>query len=311
MKQQTWTLKRVEQLIVDQTEEGQVLEYKAAAAIGTSDKEKNEITKDVTAFAHAAGGTLIYGISEDSKDKHLPGSLDAITEKKFTKEWLEDVISSRTDPPMRDFKITPIRAAGGVIYVIEILPSTTAHQAGDLRYYRRMNFKVEPMRGYEIRDIQNRKSAPKIEIKLSTRLAVLKNRSQHYMDLHAINEGGILSKYLKVYVLVPPHFVDLKSLYHYESTTVDGETYYRLSYDNMRQEVIGQKDTLGMPQFGPLQYHPILPGMEVDIGNFPILDLSSLESKEEKIIVKIHTDNEQPREVKYELRGGDFQPISE
>ena len=54
----------LDHLIEDQVQEHAGLEYKAAAALGRSDKHKLDITKDVSAIANAAGGTLVYGIAE-------------------------------------------------------------------------------------------------------------------------------------------------------------------------------------------------------------------------------------------------------
>jgi hypothetical protein len=49
-----------------------------------------------------------------------------------------------------------------VVYVVEIPQSGTAHQARDHVYYKRHNFNVLPMEDYEVRDVMNRKTHPKI-----------------------------------------------------------------------------------------------------------------------------------------------------
>jgi len=50
-------------LIAGKVEESSSLEYKAAAALDRGDdRKKIELTKDVSAFANAGGGVLIYGI---------------------------------------------------------------------------------------------------------------------------------------------------------------------------------------------------------------------------------------------------------
>ena len=55
------------------------MEYKRATALSRKDRDKDEITKDVSAFANSAGGILIYdtarnvlgaiGISGDTSDR--------------------------------------------------------------------------------------------------------------------------------------------------------------------------------------------------------------------------------------------------
>lgn len=314
-KQQPWTLKRVEELISGQIEESQTLEYKGAAAIGSQNDKKSEITKDVTAFAHAAGGILIYGITEDKQNKHLPSALEPITDAKYTKEWLENVITTNTDPPLRDFKITPVRVPGtipGVIYVIEIPQSNIAHQAADFRYYKRMNFQATPMYGYEIRDIQNRKTAPKMQLKLSTVEHHRKEKIIHKIAVSVTNMGGIFAKYLKVYLMVPEEMVDKKGLYISTTTSIGQKSYYKFEYQNMRQDMLGHNsDHFGAQQWSSMQYHPILPGMEVPLGELPFKGTSFVKKKDEAIIATIHVDNEQPRKVKFVLKGSDFLEVKE
>jgi predicted HTH transcriptional regulator len=53
--------------------ESSTLEYKDSRALGNTDHQKNEMLKDVSAFANAAGGILIYGMKESG---HLPTGTD-------------------------------------------------------------------------------------------------------------------------------------------------------------------------------------------------------------------------------------------
>ena len=70
----SWTENKIQRYIDSEIEESLTLEYKSGDALGKSDYQKQEITKDVSAMANAAGGILIYGISEFSPTfkKHLP-----------------------------------------------------------------------------------------------------------------------------------------------------------------------------------------------------------------------------------------------
>ena len=53
----------------------------------------SEISKDVSAFANSAGGTLVYGMIED---RHVPTAIDnGFNPSEITMEWLEQVINSR------------------------------------------------------------------------------------------------------------------------------------------------------------------------------------------------------------------------
>ena len=54
----------------------------------------------------------------------------------------------------------PSKGQGRIAYVVNIPQSTTAHQASDRRYYKRQNFKAEPMDDYEVRGTLNRAKNP-------------------------------------------------------------------------------------------------------------------------------------------------------
>ena len=78
-------------LIRDQVQESLTLDYKASPALDRTDQKKNEVARDVSAFANSAGGTLVYGMVEAG---HLPAHLDAgFAPQDITREWLEQVIS--------------------------------------------------------------------------------------------------------------------------------------------------------------------------------------------------------------------------
>lgn len=53
-------------LVTDKVAEKKTIEYKGAALPGNADADKKEFLADVSSFANAAGGHLIYGIKEDS-----------------------------------------------------------------------------------------------------------------------------------------------------------------------------------------------------------------------------------------------------
>jgi hypothetical protein len=162
----SWTRERLERLIADGVEESVTLEYKRAGSLANTDSNKVEITKDVSAFANSAGGTLIYGIAEpdDKKQRHRPQRLDPVSRSLASKEWLEQIIQT-IQPRIDGVVIHPVpidEAANTVCYVVEVPQSHTAHQARDHVYYKRQNFNRPPMEDYEVRDVMNRRSQPRI-----------------------------------------------------------------------------------------------------------------------------------------------------
>jgi len=67
----SWTETDLLQLIESGSQESLVLEYKASAALGKSDDQKNEISKDVSALANSAGGTIVYGIKREVAERRV------------------------------------------------------------------------------------------------------------------------------------------------------------------------------------------------------------------------------------------------
>jgi schlafen family protein len=170
MANSAWTEQRLLRMIEEQIRETSNLDYKRSAALARTDVSKNELSKDVSAFANAGGGTLIYGIAEDAK-RHVPERLDeGIDPSVITKEWLDDVISSSIHRKIDGVRIhvVPLTAerAGRVSYVVEIPQSLRApHMASDHRHYKRYNFKSEPMEEYEVRDVARRGIAPQLRVR--------------------------------------------------------------------------------------------------------------------------------------------------
>jgi len=75
------------------------LDYKECNALQKTDGKKNELSKDVSAFANSAGGVLVYGIVENG---HEPTGFDiGYDPTDITKEWIDQVITSNIQPRTR------------------------------------------------------------------------------------------------------------------------------------------------------------------------------------------------------------------
>jgi len=89
---QEWDEAEVASLIRNQVQESLTLEYKRSDALGRTDSKRNELSKDVSAFANSAGGVILYGMIED---KHFPIEIDdGLDPREISKEWIEQVINS-------------------------------------------------------------------------------------------------------------------------------------------------------------------------------------------------------------------------
>jgi Putative DNA-binding domain len=157
-------LSKLEMLHAGAVPESSHLEYKASLAIQNTDKNRTEISKDISAMANADGGQIVYGMTE-SKD-HLPTGLDGgINPKDYDGLWFEQVIQQNIQPKIEGLKILAVPKADGNHYFVVTVPrSTTVHQAKDGRYYRRRNFRNDIMADYEIREAMNRNTVPELYV---------------------------------------------------------------------------------------------------------------------------------------------------
>jgi hypothetical protein len=168
-----WDESSIRELIASQVQESLTLDYKACDALARTDAKKREISKDVSAFANSAGGTIVYGVLED---KYFPTKIDAgYLPAEISKEWLEQVIQGTIQRRIDGVRINPVRlsgeAAGRVLYVVSIPQSMRApHMAVDHRFYKRFNFESVPMEEYEVRDASRRGDSPDLRLDVELRV---------------------------------------------------------------------------------------------------------------------------------------------
>lgn len=162
-----WTEEDIQSMIRNGIKESIDLDYKACASLAKTEGKKDEISKDVSAFANSAGGTIIYGVIEQD---NIPVAIDTgYDPTDISREWLEQIINSRIQPRIDDIRINQIELsganAGKVIYCVNIPQSKRApHMAHDKRYYKRFNFQSIAMEDYEVKDVSRRLEVPDLEI---------------------------------------------------------------------------------------------------------------------------------------------------
>jgi hypothetical protein len=231
-----WTKERLEQMIADAVEENISLEYKRSDSLVKTEGKRAEVTKDVSAFANSTGGVLIYGIAEFNDDgrRHLPERLDPIRRSEISKEWLDQVIQT-VQPRIEGVVIHPVTIEerdNTVCYVVELQQSHTAHQARDHRYYKRHNFIVLPMEDYEVRDVMNRKTHPKIHGSIFVNRNPSLFKPEGLVLVRLENIGRVLARHVMVEMELP---IDMNGLITIEEpvlskTTDEGNCHlFRLS----------------------------------------------------------------------------------
>ena len=155
----------LERLIDDEIQESLTLDYKASPALSKDSRSRDELCKDVSAFANSAGGQIVYGIEEHDRK---PIKIDAGSE--LTREWVEQVVNSNVQPRIEGLVIRPIPlVAARHAYVLTIPQASgrAPHQAPDKRYYKRQNFQSAPMEDYEVKDVMHRASTPLLDVSIA------------------------------------------------------------------------------------------------------------------------------------------------
>lgn len=144
----------LEALVDNQVSERKTLEYKQSLP-GGSDSENKEFLADVSSFANAAGGDLIFGIKEESGvPTELCGLRIANVDAQITR--LENMIRDGIDPRIPGISMRPVPLqTSGVAIIIRIprswaLPHMVIFKAHS-RFYSRNSAGKYPLDVSEIR----------------------------------------------------------------------------------------------------------------------------------------------------------------
>jgi hypothetical protein len=164
-KLENYDIETLTSFIKNEIEESIHIEFKSGEALSKTDSKKKEVAKDVSAFANSDGGIIVYGISEKN---HKADKFTYVDGDVYTKEWLEQIISTTIKRNIDGLKIYPVRNNGKIeesIYVVQIPSSIDApHLSRDNRFYKRYNFESVPMEEYEIRQLYGRKVKSELQL---------------------------------------------------------------------------------------------------------------------------------------------------
>lgn len=99
-------------LIADQTAESSHLDFKRDLPTGWSDKVKNDLIADVTAFANSGGGCLIFGIDEQEgcARNFVPQQVDDLD---FLVRRIQDVLLHGVEPRLPPIDVSAVAIAEG------------------------------------------------------------------------------------------------------------------------------------------------------------------------------------------------------
>lgn len=151
----------LERLLTEQVHEGRTLDYKRDIHLST-DEHRRELARDVSSFANAAGGDLIFGVEEakDENGKNLgyPEKVVGVECPNFddTKQRIESIIRENIDPRIHGFAIRKLDGfERGSVILLRIPRSWNApHMVSyksQTHFYSRNSFGKHPLDVREIR----------------------------------------------------------------------------------------------------------------------------------------------------------------
>jgi|BioPla2DNA2_1021312.scaffolds.fasta_scaffold15921_8 hypothetical protein len=269
-----WNIKTIEEYIRTKAKESNSLEFKRAASLYNSmDKagsKSDDISKDVSAMANSNGGIIIYGIQEfnSGSDKCKAECIDYVDSNKISEEWIEQVVNSRINPRIENIRIEKVEFnETECVFVLDIPKSNTAHQAQDKKYYKRYNFQAVAMDDWEVKDVINRQSKPKIHITLSAypESVLLKSVKTNNFDIDVLihNLGMVGANYINCFIEIDK---DARKFIKTPSPTIF-DNHIQISFSNKEEQKlkIGEQN-INLPSF----YDPLLPLVYKTIGRIHV-----------------------------------------
>jgi hypothetical protein len=143
----------LQSLVDDEVREAKTVEYKRSLP-GNSDAEKKEFLADVSSFANAAGGYLIYGVEEkEGIPTKITGFEDIDADAEILR--LESTIRNGIDPKIPGISTKAVKVTSGIAIVIHIPRSFALPHAVDYkgrwRFYSRNSAGKHPLDVAELR----------------------------------------------------------------------------------------------------------------------------------------------------------------
>lgn len=251
-KAQEWTAQDIENLVENNITEYKTLEFKSLAALVP--EAKKEISKDVSSFANSAGGVIIYGVKEMKDGPNIRLELDEgiNANDPYGKEWLENIIASNISPRIDGLYINPIKLANEkYVFAVVIPKSNTAHMAGNNRYYKRHNFKVEPMEDYEVRDVMNRLSTPRLRLTFTAPRTVNED-NKFNLQILIRNVGEVFVKHFAISICIPEDIIKDRVYLSGRKNQINGRWYREyIRQSNPNQYIFQGFRTFMDPRFLP------------------------------------------------------------
>ena len=172
-----WWEAELKRMLEEQRPEDLHLDYKDKGSLLAPGRDKQkraeDISKDVSSFLNSDGGVLVYGVPETNDPNTtggapIPGGPDVGFQRgDIDKETIENLVTTNIQPRPGPnlFRVTEVPYDERVVFVVEAAVGIgDVWQAKDRRYYKRFNYKAEPMEHYEINLARNRNVGPNLKL---------------------------------------------------------------------------------------------------------------------------------------------------
>ena len=158
----------LEVFLRQQIGENLTLDYKRELST-SSDRDRAELCKDVSALANSQGGMILYGVDEDSTERTPqlpPFGTCRMVGRQSVEEWASQVLRDGVQPPL-DFEMETFDYGSGTDRCLLAVRTNASPSAphmvtlrGDNRYYgrfyRRSNYESRIAEEYEVREMLER-----------------------------------------------------------------------------------------------------------------------------------------------------------
>lgn len=211
----------IERYVTDQQEENINIEFKTVNHPNYNDSnrdsDRNHLSKVISGFANSNGGIVIWGIkaSKNSKGQDVAKDLKPITELTKFLNFINRSEGQVVIPLVTGVEHLKIETNIDEGFIKTYIPASdnAPHMTvcGDKHYYKRSGDSFYICEHYDILDMINRKTTPKIEVMILDRMdgGIGAGKKQYSKVIAIINSAKTIAKFPYLGIEVdPPFYID-------------------------------------------------------------------------------------------------------